>query len=395
MTKVAIFTNSLAGGGMERAMLNLADFLTKQGATVDFIIAARKGPLLAEAIEKTRLIDLGRLQEKKRSVRWWMAKCAISFEPLFLVILFLRRLPKSFNVIPALIDYIEQNSPDVIVSTPTYSNLAVLWATHYCGFKNKIIVREATTLSHELTRTRTLLNRLVKRLVTKWYNRANYVISVSNGVCKDLVEQFQLEGHRAIVLPNIIDVKAIRIKACSEEHDVLINQCKPYILSVGRLDETKDYATLIKAFNEIKTETNCKLVILGEGSERNKLEMIIKQFSLSGRVYLPGFVVNPYPVIKNCEVFALSSLQEGSPNVLKEALLFNKKIISTGCASAVYEVLRESKSSVVIPVGCHKSYSEGLLKLLHVEQSENYLNIDEIYKRSALNYRNLILKAEI
>ena len=151
MTRVAIFTSSLSGGGMERAMLNLAEFYSSQGALVDFIVASGKGPLLEEAKNKTNLIDLRDRREKNVAYYFWYIKAFFVVEPL--IALFLcGNVPKSIKVIPGIIQYLNESNPHVVISTPTSTNLAVLWSAYYCGFKNKIIVREATTLSLEIKR---------------------------------------------------------------------------------------------------------------------------------------------------------------------------------------------------------------------------------------------------
>ncbi|MFT5427216.1 MAG: hypothetical protein ACI9ZT_002175, partial [Gammaproteobacteria bacterium] len=74
MPKIAIFMNSLSGGGMERAVLNLAKFFIDEGASVDLLVASKNGPLLAEVPPSVTLIDLKTYKTKKKSVRWWMFK---------------------------------------------------------------------------------------------------------------------------------------------------------------------------------------------------------------------------------------------------------------------------------------------------------------------------------
>ena len=235
------------------------------------------------------MIDLSEQKEKTINIRWWLVKSIFSIESLFALILLIRKLPKSIRVIPALVDYMVCSAPDVILSTPTTANLAVLWAAHDCNFNKKVIIREATTLTLEVERNQSLFYKFVRRLVGKWYNRSDVVVCVSNGVCEDLKTKFKVHTDRMIVVANLIDINGIKNKACSKKHDLLINKYKPYILSVGRLDETKDYETLIRAFHEIAKDTEYRLVILGEGSERNKLERVIDRLSLSDRVFLPGF----------------------------------------------------------------------------------------------------------
>ena len=80
MPRIAIFMNSLAGGGMERAMLNLAMFFVKEGTRVDLLVASAKGPLLAEIPDSVTLIELRKFQRKRKFTRLWMLKIATKLE---------------------------------------------------------------------------------------------------------------------------------------------------------------------------------------------------------------------------------------------------------------------------------------------------------------------------
>ena len=391
MTKVAIFTNSLSGGGMERAMLNVASYLQSQGAQVDFLVASSKGSLLKEMPKSINLVDLKSLNNKCESIRWWLFKAAIRVEPMFLFLMFIYKLPKSIKVIPKLVEYMRSNSPDIILSTPTTANLAVLWAARFSGYKKKVIVREATTLSQEIKHNNSQFFKYVKKLVAKWYPCANEVICVSEGVRKDLQEIFMVHKASLKVVQNIVDIKGIDKKSKSTEHKQLIDDYKPYVLSVGRLDKSKDFETLIKAYQLISNQSSCNLVILGEGNERKRLERMIEEMSLMDRVFLPGFLVNPYPLIKNCEVFSLSSRWEGAPNVLREALLLNRKIISTDCSSAIREILADGKYGDIVPVGDYKLYSKHLLELINEVESKRNISEQDINATSLSDYRSLCL----
>lgn len=366
--KVAIFISSLSGGGMERAMLNVAKYLQSQGLSVDFLVASSKGILIEEALANVNLIDLSKRSEARMSIRWWLLKSIFSVESLFLFVLFIKKLPKSIKVIPELEKYIEQNSPDVILSTPTSSNLALLWAARSCNFNKKIVIREATTLSLEVERNTSLFYKFLKKLVRKWYNFAEAIVCVSNGVSEDLITNFGVQETRTVVISSLIDIEGIKQKANLNEHDLIIKNYQPYVLAVGRLDTAKDYETLIRAYAEIADKTKCKLLILGEGSERKKLQILINNLGMSNRVLLLGFFKNPYPFIKHCEVLAMSSKQEGLPNVLREALLLNKKIISTDCKSGPAEILKNGLLGRLVEVGDVEQFSSNLLEMIELDK---------------------------
>ena len=392
MPKIAIFINSLAGGGMERAMLNLANFFIQQGASVDFLVASAKGPLLAEVPDSVNLIDLKSNGSDRQSVRWWLLKAMISVDSWFLVLFFIRKLPKAIKVIPGLIEYMEESSPDIILSTPTTANLALIWAKSYCRYDKKIIIREASTLSKEIHNKTSIFFKLTKIFVQKWYNHADMVICVSEGVGEDLRKNFSVQKQKLHTIYNILDIDKIKKQSLSLENNELIHQYGNYVLSVGRLEKEKNYETLIRAFHLIAEDVSVNLVILGEGSERSKLENLVSELSLSRRVFLPGFFINPYPFIAKCEVFALSSKWEGCPNVLREALVLNRKIISTDCPSGVRELLDDGMLGKLVEVENINQYSVVLLNLIQDIRSEVSVVSDEMNELSVKLYGKIFLR---
>ncbi|MDW3094146.1 MAG: glycosyltransferase [Gammaproteobacteria bacterium] len=390
MAKVAIFVNSLSGGGMERAMLNLANHFAINGLDVDLLVASKKGQLLTEVTENINLIDLKNYRSSRKSIRLWLLKSLLSVEYLFFILMFIWKLPKAIKVIPSLAEYIDDHSPDVIMSTPTTANLALIWASSYCKFDNKVFLREASTLSQELKHKRSLFFRMIKRFVSKWYDKSDGVICVSEGVRQDLISNFSVQSSKLHFLYNIIDIEGIKKRSMSCEYKDQINNYGKYILSVGRLEKQKDFETLIRAFKLIVDRTNCNLVILGEGAERQSLEKLIEDLSLSGRVEMPGYYVNPYPFIKYCEVLALSSRWEGCPNVLREALVLQKKIVSTDCPSGVRELLEGGKWGALVEIGDVDHYSRELEKMINSKFIPNNSKAEEMNFEAIRHYKELL-----
>lgn len=391
MPKIAIFMNSLSGGGMERAVLNLANFFINEGAEVDLLVASIDGPLLAEIPDSVTLVNLKMYKSKRRSVRLWMFKAAFKMEPLLMVLSFAGKLPKAVKVIPGLVDYMCEKQPDTILSTPTTANLAVIWAKSFSGYDGEIIIREASTLTKEIQNKNSVFFRLSKRFVRKWYNFADFVICVSDGVKQDLNENFLVSSKKLKTIYNILDIKKINNLSKSRDNDLLMDKYGDFVLAIGRLEVQKDFDTLIRAFHDLSNDVSVNLVILGEGSERLNLERLIQNLSLEDRVYLPGFFINPYPFIAKCTVFALSSRWEGCPNVLREALVLQKNVISTDCPSGAKEILDNGKLGVLVPVGCVEQYSRELKKLIQ-ENCNTQNTIAESMNQASIDlYREIFL----
>jgi glycosyltransferase involved in cell wall biosynthesis len=120
---------------------------------------------------------------------------------------------------------------------------------------------------------------------------------------------------------------------------------------VGRLQEQKDFPTLIRAFALVRQVRPCRLVILGDGSGRAGLLALVGSLGLAKEVDLPGFQTNPYPFLGRAALFALSSAWEGSPNALTEAMALGTPVVSTDCPSGPWELLDGGRFGALVPVG--------------------------------------------
>src|SRR5690606_7355967 len=117
----------------------------------------------------------------------------------------------------------------------------------------------------------------------------------------------------------------------------------PIILGVGRLSAQKDFPTLLRAFSRVRTLRPARLAILGEGPARTELEELARQLDCEDDVLLPGFQNNPFSWMTSSRVFVLSSLWEGLPGALVQAMACGVPVISTDCNSGPAEILEGGK----------------------------------------------------
>ena len=125
----------------------------------------------------------------------------------------------------------------------------------------------------------------------------------------------------------------------------------PLVLGARRLTEQKDFPTLVRAFAKLRRERPARLVILGEGRHRARLEALAAELGVAADVALPGFTPNPYAWMARADLFVLSSAWEGSPNVLTEALALGTPSVATDCPSGPREVLDGGRYGPLVPVG--------------------------------------------
>jgi glycosyltransferase involved in cell wall biosynthesis len=184
------------------------------------------------------------------------------------------------------------------------------------------------------------------------YPLADRIVAVSTGVADDLSEIIGIPRPRIEVIYNpVVTPEVLALSQESIEHPWFQPGQPPVILGIGRLTKAKGFSALIHAFSAIrKNKLPARLIILGEGDERSKLEQLILQLSIETEVLLPGFHQNPYFFLRNSSVFVLSSLWEGLPTVLIEALACGTPIVSTDCPSGPCEILENGKWGTLVPV---------------------------------------------
>ena len=131
---------------------------------------------------------------------------------------------------------------------------------------------------------------------------------------------------------NPIDEDDIK-KRANEKINILDSSAIKFI-TIGRLVEQKGYDRLIRVIKRLKEEYDgvFQLLILGDGEKKKQLEEYIKENKLTNIVKLQGFVKNPYPYLKNSDLFICSSRAEGYSLVIAESLILNVPVISTKCS---------------------------------------------------------------
>jgi len=138
----------------------------------------------------------------------------------------------------------------------------------------------------------------------------------------------------------------------------------PVILAAGRLNKVKDFPTLIKAVHHLAATRQTRLIILGEGKQRTKLEKLIEMLKIEDRVSLPGYVRNPYAFMSRASLFVLSSKFEGLGNVLIEALACGCPCVSTDCPSGPAEILDGGRVGPLVPIGDVQALADAIEHVL-------------------------------
>ena len=261
-------------------------------------------------------------------------------------------------------------------------NLAAIIARMISGTTPRLVISERSNLTEKKHHAIHIWDKMSIPLINIFYPLANAIVTVSQDAARDLIESTRLDPKKIITIYNPIPVDEIREASAEKiEHPWFSNHEIPVILAVGRLSPPKDYPTLIKAFNILHERRNTRLVIIGEGEERRRIEELAKSSPFSEDILLLGKLDNPFPYMAKANVFVLSSAWEGFPNVLVEALACGATVVSTDCHSGPSEILRMENMVVWCQSGMHKHWQKQLnYHSIILFQQNKALNGQEIFR---------------
>jgi len=364
---IALLLRDLRVGGAERTLLRLAEGLAEDGHRVDLLLVRRRGPLVAELPPKVRVLELPRSSPRKTRIQ---LRRVLQPRGTDLLRLGFQKLPRVLSCLPALTDYLDEERPALLITTLTTNNLAAIWAGMSTVAATRVVIREAISLSQQVPAWSSGYETWLPALIRRWYPEASAVVANSAGSAADLQELAGLSSDQVAVIPNSVDVdQLLELASQPLSHAWLSKGRAPVILGVGRLEAQKDFGTLIGAFSRLQRNRDLRLMILGEGSQREALEAQVRTLRLEGRVALPGADTNPYRWMGRARVFVLPSRFEGSPNVLLEALACGASAVATDCPSGPREILDDGRFGRLVPVGDELAMAAAIEAALDAEHS--------------------------
>ena len=330
---IAFYLYNLSGGGAERIIVNLMHSCIQLGVKIDLVLNTKtKSPYLSMVPPEVRILEL------KLGVR---------------------------KGIPKLISYLRQERPQALLSSLHFNTDIAVLAKVLSGVSTKVVVREANHLSTKARNSGDIIERLLPMATRLTYPWADDIVAVSNGVAKDLAHITGLPSSRIKVIYNPTITPELLNKSQEPlDHPWFKEGEPPVILAVGRLEPQKDFPTLIKAFAKVRKVQSARLMILGEGKEKSRLNQLINELGIQEDVAMPGFAKNPYNYIKQAAIFVLSSAWEGLPNVLIEAMALGTPVVATNCPSGPEEILDGGKYGKLVPVGDENKMAEAILSVL-------------------------------
>jgi glycosyltransferase involved in cell wall biosynthesis len=335
MLRLAILLPTLDGGGAERMMLNLAGGLRALGAAVDLVVVSPRGAFAGQLTEGRDYVTLN---------------CG-----------------RARTALPALRRFLTRTRPDVLLSTLAHGNVLSVAAARSLRRRPRIVIREATSVGAAMKGDRARIRRaLLVNAMRATYRWADAIVAVSEGAKAELVKNAWLAPDAVTVIRNPVFNQSLTEAANRPlNHPWFDNEGPPPLLGVGRLIVQKNYPLLLAAFARARrVKPWLRLVILGDGEDRQALEAQSADLGLHDSIRFEGFVANPYAFMSRAAALVLSSTWEGSPNVIPEALACGCPVIATDCPNGPREILDGGRYGCLVPSGSPEALAQGIVDVL-------------------------------
>lgn len=336
--RVALMVSDFEDGGVERNFTHLASGLSRLGVETWLLAGRDRHPYLADLDPGVRLAPI-------RGGRIPFLRGLLRREPMDLLL--------------------TGKLADDFAAVRLRSELGSAWPA-----QTRLVAAVGTLLSGRLTahRWNPLKTWLEVRRIHACYQQLDGITAISHGVAEDLRRFFRIEGVPIGVLNNpILPVGYLDLAQAPCPHPWLeavdpgtpIASRPPVILAVGGLRKVKDLPTLLRAFRLIG-DPRARLLILGEGKERERLTRLGRRLGLDGRLDLAGFVPNPFPYLARCRLLVLSSVREGLGNVVVEALALGTPVLATDCSAGLRTLIGDQGLGPLVPVGDPAALAVGI-----------------------------------
>jgi glycosyltransferase involved in cell wall biosynthesis len=315
--RINIHMPAFWGGGAERAIVRLANHWTREKRfRVRMVVNAAVGPVREHLAEGVDVVDLGALRTRDAFGRL----CA----------------------------WVRAEQPEVLVSVLPSATIATSLAIRLFSRRTAhvALVRNHTTgeLAHDGRLRRTLLGAALRRGL----RAADIIGCVSRSVADDVVTFAGIAPDRVVTTYNPVPMPEpdlVRVLPGWPEGAAKV------LVAAGRLAHQKDYPTLVRAAALAARHARFELVILGEGPLREEIAALAAELGIADRVHLLGFVAAPEDYVARGDVFVLTSLFEGFPNVVAEALSLGRTVIATDAPGGSAEILGDGAYGYVAPMG--------------------------------------------
>jgi glycosyltransferase involved in cell wall biosynthesis len=329
--RIAIVLPNLQMGGAERISITLAEEFVSQGFAVDMVLLEARGPLLATVPATARVIDL--------------------------------HAPRLRNAMTALWRYFREARPVACYANIWPLTLIAAISARVCGIQ--LVTMHHNSLNSQYVDTHRHSHLVMKMALRLELALAMKIVGCSDGVIEDLASLAGVPASRFQAIPNPVKIRRdVDARFVAAANDMWEAPRGRRILAVGNLKPQKNYPLLFESYAAMEKSDADRLIVIGEGELRDRLEAQVRGLGIDRWVRMPGQSECLEAYYKTADLFVMSSRHEGLPTVLIEALGFGLPVVSTDCPSGPREILDGGRFGTLVPMddpaALAKAMEEGL-----------------------------------
>lgn len=322
--KILLLSSTLEGGGTEKRTICLLKYIKREIFEPVLCVWEKKGVYAQDIPQHTKLYAI-------------------------------KRHYKIFTLLN-MFKVIKKERPDIVFGNMWGINTAAIIALKMMIFKRQVklivgIVTNPSYFKHQ-------------RLVRLLYRSADLIVANSYGIRECLISSWKIPKEKIHMIHNGIDIENIDKLSFETVNHAWVKNNFNLIVTVGRLFKPKGLPYLLEALRIVNKKKTAYLIIIGRGEEEERLKVLAKEMGIDERVDFLGFKKNPFKYIANADLFVLSSLWEGFPNVLLEAMACQTPVISADAPYGPAEIIEDNVSGYLVPPADSARLAEKILYVL-------------------------------
>lgn len=332
---------NLAAGGAERVSITIARLLQNNGINVEFLnLGAAQGDMESWLVPEFKMTSFG---------------CS-----------------RVLKALPKLVSFMKNHPDDAYFSSREHTNLVGLLAAKIT--RGNIIVRVPNMPNNKLeSGWGGIKMRFVKAINKLLFPTARIIIAQNNEMRNQMLAYYSLPEEKVLAINNPVDKDYVLKSA-----EACVNPFKEgeqVFLAACTVDYRKGIDVLLKAWPKvIKALPKAHLYIIGRDNSEYAIGLK-NQVQSYDSITFTGFQSNPYPYLKFCDVFVLSSRMEGFPNVVLEAMCFNKPIASTTCVSVINDIIQIGVNGYTCGIEDSEALADAMINASLLREINNNYNL--------------------
>lgn len=310
---VAIVLRALTVGGAERALIRLAEWLSEQGYRIDLVHATTEVEAELQVPSSVRLMPLGALRIR--------------------------------SAVRPLREYFSRHRPNAVLTTGPHLALVVALSDALASGERRLVLRATNRLAETAAAGQLVGRRRRSMAARLLLARADRIVAPSHSLAAELVP-LTSDPSRVEVIPN--PLPRADLTSTPPLHPWFAGD-PPVVVGCGRLVRQKDWQTLIHAAAICRDRSPVRVLLVGDGPERSALRDLVAVLGMGDHVDFIGQCSEPRGWLAGADVVALTSLWEGQPNVLIEAMSLGRKVVATDAPGGTRELLESAGGGVLVP----------------------------------------------